>query len=412
MKKNFTLILLITASMLLSACRGSGSSAPAPTNVQVEAGDSSAKVSWDMAPGVEYWIFKAAVPDLTPQSCLPLPECGIIMKAASPTVVSGLVNGTTYSFTINGRRDGGKGGSGSPSVQAVPRLAGSTWIVGTSQGSSALRGITFGSVFVAAGDGDALFSSTDGVNWTTLTSPVTGANYKAATYYGGNYLVVGAGGVVLRSSDATATWPQQTSGTTNDLYAISNYGAAGYVAAGANGTIIYSTDGISWTVPTPPTANTLYGVYYGNNIYVALGAAGTLLTSANGSTWNAVTPTTPITAITLKGIAYAPPAIGTTGAGTFVAVGSSGTVVTSTDGGTTWTTVTSPFSSTTVINAITYGRQFIAVADDGSIFTSADGANWVATTTTPANSYPIYAVTRGVFDYTAVGAAGLNMHSK
>ena len=147
-------------------------------------------------------------------------------------------------------------------------------------------------------------------------------------------------------------------------------------------------------------------------MYVAVGAAGTLLKSTDGGvTWNPLTPTTPISSITLKSIAYAPPAIGTVGTGTFVAVGSSGTIVASTDGGTTWTPIsTSPFTAT--INAITYGRQFIAVADDGSINTSIDGLTWTATTTTPANSSAIYAVTRGLYDYTAVGAGGLNLHSK
>lgn len=411
MKRYLALCLLISASTLLSGCYKAGTSAPAPTNVQVAAGDTSATLTWDMTPGVEYWIFKAATTSLTPQDCLSLTECGITMKAVSPTVVAGLVNGTVYSFTINGRIDGGKGGAGSPSAQATPRLAGATWsLSGTPLGTN-LNGVGFGSVFVAAGDSGVMYSSTDGISWTLLSSLVT-TKLNAVSYYGGNYLVAGAGGVILRSLDATVTWPQQTSGTTNDLYAISNYGSAGFVATGASGTIIHSGDGITWTsAKTSNPASNLYSVTYGNNMYVAVGAAGALLSSTDGVTWNPLTPTTPISLITLRSIAYAPPATGTIGTGTFVAVGSGGTIVTSADGGTTWTPISStPFTAT--INAITYGRQFVAVAEDGSVNTSIDGINWAATTTMPANSSPIYAVTRGLYDYTAVGAGGLNLHSK
>jgi photosystem II stability/assembly factor-like uncharacterized protein len=403
MKKYFALILLLTASTLFSGCRGTGSSAPAPTNVQVVEGDSSVTISWDMAPGVEYWIFKAATTDLTPQSCYPLPECSIIISAASPRVVSGLTNGTTYSFTINGRIGGGKGGEGSPAISKVPRLAGAAWTAGTAQGTNNLYGIGFGSVFVAAGDIGALFSSSDGINWTTLSSAVT-AKLNAVSYYAGTYLVAGAGGVILRSTDA-AVWAQQTSGTLNDLYAVSNYGAAGYAATGAAGTILHSGDGITWTGSTPITANPLYGVTYANGIYVAVGAAGTLLSSVDAASW---TPLTSNTANTLKGIAYAPPAVGTTGGGTFVAVGANGTVVRSADGGATWAAITSPISPTAVVSSVTYGRQFIAVADDGTIFTSTDGLAWTLAQTAAA---PLYAITHGLFDYTAVGASGLNMHS-
>ena len=416
MKRYFTLCLLVSALIPLSGCYNTGSSAPAPTNVQVVAGDTSATLTWDTTAGVEYWIFKAATTGLAPQDCLPLPECGITMHAVSPTVLAGLVNGTLYSFTINGRVNGGKGGPGSPSVSATPRLAGAAWsLSGTLLGTN-LNGIGFGSVFVAAGDGGVLFSSTDAATWTSLSSPVA-TKLNAVSYYGGNYLVVGAGGVILRSSNATVTWPQQTAVpvATPDLYAISNYGTAGFVATGTSGTIIHSGDGITWVgaTSTPNTANTLYGVTYGNGKYVAVGAAGTILTSTDAATWSAPTSNTSNTSNMLKSIAYAPPAIGTTGSGTFVAVGSSGAVVISTDGGLSWAPITtSPFSTSTVINAITYGRQFVAVAEDGNIKTSIDGLTWTATTTTPANASPIYAVTRGLYDYTAVGAGGLNLHSK
>lgn len=410
MKRYFTLILAIIFAFLLQGCYTKGSPADAPANVAVEAGDTSATVTWDMSPNVEYWVFSAAASNITPQSCYGSPECKMLIKAVSPAIVSGLTNGTTYSFTVNGRINGGAGGPGSPAVQAIPRLAGGTWSGASAMGADDMHGIAYGTLYVAAGNNGALYSSTDASTWTAQTgTPQATANLNAAGYYGGNYIVAGNGGVILSSTDAT-NWALRTTGTTNNLYAIATSGTGSYVAAGANGTIIFSLDGITWTCAScSGSGNALYGVTYGNGMYVAVGAAGTLITSTDGVFWG--TPSA-ISANDLRGIAYAP-AIGTTGTGTFVAVGANGTVLASTDGGTSWAAaVTSPFSSTTVVNAVTYGRQFVAVANDGSIFTSTDGLSWSATTATPANTSPLYAVTHGPYDYTAVGAAGLSMHAK
>jgi len=413
MKRYFAFFFVIFFLVILQGCYNQGSSAPAPTNVSVVAGDTSATVSWDMLPGVEYWVFKAAGTDITPLSCFGLPQCQMIMKANSPAVVTGLTNGTTYSFTINGRIDGGKGGPGSPSVQAVPRLAGAAWRVAATAGTYDLRAVTYGAVFVAAGVNGALFTSSDGNIWSVpASSPQTTATLNAASYYGGKYVVVGAGGKVFLSSDAV-TWDPPTSAplATQDLYAVSNYSTAGYIATGAGGTIIYSDDGKNWISATSVTTNPLYGVTYGSGKYIAVGASGILLTSTDGKTWSNLIASN--TANTLNAVAYAP-SIGTTGTGTFVAVGANATIVVSTDGGVSWAPLasTSPFTSATAINSVTYGRQFVAVANDGKIFTSTDGMIWVVTTSSPVNSTALFAVTHGLYDYTAVGASGLNMHSK
>lgn len=395
--------------MVLLGCRGNGSSAPAPTNVNVVAGDTSVTISWDMSPGVDYWVFKAAAANITPLSCYGMPQCQMIMHAVSPLLVTGLTNGTTYSFTINGRIDGGAGGPGSPSRQATPRLAGATWSVGSAlvTGAYDLRGVAYGSVFIAAaalhgGAQGALFSSPDGISWTALTNPVPpSTNLYAATYYNGNYMVVGAGGVILSSPDAV-TWTQQTSVATNNLYAVTSNGAGGYVATGASGTIIYSGNGINWTAASPTNIppSTLNGVTYGNGMYVAVGASGTLLTSTDGNIWSPpASISSSISSINLKTVAYGP--------GIFVALGDNGTLVTSTDG-INWT-LQSPIPSASLINAVTYGRQFIAVADDGSIFASIDGLAWTLATSA---SSPLYAVIHGPYDYSAVGFGGLNMHAK
>ena len=62
------------------------------------------------------------------------------------------------------------------------------------------------------------------------------------------------------------------------------------MAVGNSGNIVRSTDnGSSWDNATSPTANTLLGVYFGNNILVGGGYYGTILRSTdNGTTWDIV----------------------------------------------------------------------------------------------------------------------------
>ena len=405
MKRQLVLITALFFSILLQGCYSQGTSAPAPLNVNVVEGDSSATVTWDMVPGVEYWIFRAAASDLTPSSCFGALQCQIVTNAISPTVISGLTNGTVYSFTINGRIAGGKGGPGSPSIQKTPRLAGVTWNTGAAQGVDDLHGITYGTVYVAVGNNGASFSSIDGINWTAFTSPLPAANFTAVTYWGGKYVAVGLGGAIYTSTDALL-WQQQTSNTSNDLYAISSNGVSVLVVTGANGTILTSTDGINWTSQASGTSNNLYGVAYANGKFIAVGGAGTILTSSDTVTWQAITPTS---SANLRTITYGTIAGATIGTTTplFVALGDAGTLVTSSDA-VTWTGQIS-IAANPQINSVTFGHQFVAVANNGGIFTSTDGNNWVLSTTATA---PLYAISHAAYDYTAVGGSGLNMHSK
>ncbi len=427
MKRYFGFLMAAVAAVFLQGCLGSGgSSAPPPNNVVVTAKDSKVVVTWDMVPGVQYWIFKANATGVTPQNCSSMPLCTTSINVTSPATISGLYNGYIYSFSINGRMNGGAGGAGSPSVQAIPRPAGATWTVGTAQGANALRGVAYGNgKFVAAGDGNTLLSSTDGITWAALTSPAAaGTNLSAVNYNASpaRHFVAGAGGAILQSADAAVTWTSLTSNTTNPLYALTNNGTGFVVAVGAGGTITTTADsGTTWTVQNSGTANPLYGVTYGydstNGVYafVAVGAAGTVRYSTDGVTWTTKNPTSN-TAADLKSVTYG------AAAGIFVAVGTGGTVISSTDG-ITWTpqtaaNSTSPISSvsTATLNSVTYtaGRRFIAVNDAGNVFYSEylTPAVWTRATVTPATASPIYSVTPGgLLDYSAVGAAGLNLYA-
>src|SRR5450759_1830799 len=305
MRRPLVLVAAILAGLLVAGCGSSGHSNDAPGSVVAVAGDGIVTVSWPMASGVDYWLFYANSTSISTSDWTTIPGSKSVLGAASPYVATGLVNGTLYSFTLNGRTNSGPGGPGTPSVSAIPRLAGTAtaslpapWTAGAALGANDLRGVTWGTVFVAVGANGATYSSTDGTTWTALNSAVA-SNLNAAAYRS-VYLAAGDGGAMLYSTDAI-TWTPRTTGTANNLYAIATNSGL-FVAVGANGTIVYSGDGITWTAAAnSATANDLYAVtHYGDSLWIAVGASGTLVTSTDGSTWTAVASKT---ALDLKGVA-------------------------------------------------------------------------------------------------------------
>ena len=114
------LLLLCLLAPFLAGCMKAGSSADSPPDFQVMAGDGAVTASWTMEPGVEYWLFYGETETISSTNWT---EVGgaVVMNIQSPYRVAGLTNGATYSFAINGRKDGGPGGASSPSLSAVPR---------------------------------------------------------------------------------------------------------------------------------------------------------------------------------------------------------------------------------------------------------------------------------------------------
>lgn len=400
MKKFLARSLFVLGALVATACNvGGGSSVSPPADVKVVAGDSGATVSWTMESGVEYWVFSAAASSIDSSNWSTLPQAKVIRNATSPQIISTLTNGTTYSFTVNGRTSGGPGGPGSPSISIVPRLAGSSWTAGTPLASSNLKGLAYvfltsPGLFVTVGAGGTAFASSDAINWTVVTTGVT-ADLNGVTYGGGKFAAVGSGGVIINSVDAT-TWATVTSPTQNDLYAIA-LGSNGLVAVGANGTILRSNDGgNNWGTSGSGTTNHLYGVSFVNSQYVAVGANGTLLTSPDGDSWTA--HTTPATQ-DLKGVTYSVGVL-------YVAVGAAGTMITSPDL-VTWTAITPV--TTNSLNSITLGSMYTAVGDNGTILTSPDGVNWQVVPSGTTNN--LNAVLFALVGYSAVGVGGVNLTS-
>lgn len=398
---------------VLSVACGGGSSAPAPSGLTAVAGETTVTVTWTMDAGVEYWLYVA------PTSVAPTNNSSmhnwfgltggtVLMKVSSPYVVSGLTNGTSYSFSVNGRTGGGPGGPGAPTVSATPRLAGSSWTLGTPVTSASVpdfNSLTLGGSYVAAGNAGALYSSTNGTSWTAITPAPTTANLNGVSYLG-TYKVVGNGGVIFTSSDA-ATWTARTSNTSNNLRAIASNGVNLSVAVGDLGTIRTSADGISWIERTSGTINNLYAVTfstYNGGSWIAVGAGGTIVTSPDGLVWT----DTGHAGVDLRGIASGLNASGS--AITLVAVGANGTALSSTDTST-WTAHTLTGVRTNTMNAVAYGTQFVSVGDGGMTYVSTDGTTWTQATPTATTSN-LTAVVRGPLVYVAVGATGTNLLAK
>jgi len=424
MRRLLVLVAAILAGLLVAGCGSSGHSADPPASVVAVAGDGIVTVSWPMASGVDYWLFYANSTSISTSNWTAIAGSKSVLGATSPYVVTGLVNGALYSFTLNGRTDGGPGGEGTLSVSAIPRLAGTAtatlpapWTapaVSTVPVTSDLRGVMWGTTLVAVGAGGVMYSSPDGVTWTAITSPVT-SNLNAAAYSTGIYAAVGDSGAMLYSTDAI-TWTPRVTGTTQNLNGI-GAGGGRFVAVGAGGTIISSTDGINWTTAASSgtvTTNDLYAVTSnGSGLWIAVGKNGTLLTSTDGSanTWTSVSSNT---VLTLKGITYGTNA--TTGALVYVAVGASGALVTSPDA-VTWTAQTAIGTNTlsavtSVTNSLvqTCGTQFVAVGDSGTIFTSTDGTTWAAQPVPPSTtSSNLKAIVHATYSYSVVGSAGVNL---
>jgi hypothetical protein len=87
--------------------------------------------------------------------------------------------------------------------------------------SSAIRGIAYGNgLWVAVGDNDRVYISTNGVNWQVKSTGWPGANWHDVEYGNGYFMAVGEGGHITYTDDYTRTWQRSQSGTTSTLRSI------------------------------------------------------------------------------------------------------------------------------------------------------------------------------------------------
>jgi hypothetical protein len=411
-----TMVAFLVALLVTACGGGTGDSAPAPDGFKVTPGNGQVIISWTASPGVQYWLMYA--PTTTSIDIKnPPSNHAWATNISSPYVISGLTNGVTYSFAMNGRTSGGKGGVQTASQSVTPGYAGTNWIAGTSPLAN-MRGISYGTAnaaatYVAVGTGGAVYKAPDGVSqsvngmeWAAVTGVPTTIDFNASTYAYGKYIAVGkvTGGVnnVYYSADATTWTGLATTGSTA-LNALATNGTT-VVAVGDGGKVFYSTDAATWTAATGLTAlgSDLYGVAYSaTGLWVAVGQNGTLITSPDGMSW------TVQTAISVPG-GYKLNSVAATSSGLFVSVGNHGTILTSSNG-TSWTAQNN--SSIADLNAVsTDSVQFLAVGATGTVLTSPDASTWTSITQT-ANVNALTAIAGSTSKYLVVGTSGSNISS-
>jgi hypothetical protein len=294
---------------------------------------------------------------------------------------------------------------------------GTTWSTQVAT-STAFQSVTYGNgLFVAVasttGVTNQIFTSSDGVNWTMATSPVSRA-WTSVTYGNGLFVAVefndgGSQGRSMISSDGV-NWTAISTGLSQGWTSVT-YGNGLFVAVACNSggesvcsttstdRVMTSPDGVNWTTRSDAADIHWRSVTYGNGLFVAVASSGSgnrVMTSPDGITW---TSRTSAADNSWQSVTY--------GNGRFVAVASDGSsrVMISTNG-TSWTSMSA--SAANSWQSVTYGNGlFVAVADSGSsnrVMTSVGGSLWRSRTSAADNSWQ--SVTYGNGRFVAVADSG------
>lgn len=222
-------------------------------------------------------------------------------------------------------------------------------------------------------------TSTNGINWTSRTYPLTNTTGNQSYYirFVGNKFVAVASGTTtgwsrIASSTDGLSW--STASPSVAPFRAVTYGNSTYVVVGSS-TCVTSTDAISWTVRTgfniAPNE-----IAFGAGIFVAMGNnAANYMTSTDGITWTTRTATsTNYQALVFNGSIF---------------IASSGVSFYTSTNGISWTTRALPNGQTNAYNRLALaGTDVMSFTGDGNpnIF-STDGINWTNRGGLPAGGY-------------------------
>ena len=252
----------------------------------------------------------------------------------------------------------------------------SGWTIQPGPTTQNLRGIAFSdaSTWIAVGDAGTILRSSDGgINWTTISSPVTDA-LRGVSMRGNLGVAVGTAGRVVRTTDGGLSWTEIPRPTTKILFSVS-MGNSMTVATGEEGTILVSTnDGLTWLSHTAGTASILFGVSVHETNAVGVGGQGAVVMSVNsGNGWGLTILGNQLTFF------YSISLVNNT---TCWAVGSSATgnlIIKSTNSGFVWTGQTAPTTEQLFGVSFAVMDTGTAVGGNGTIIhTINGGTNWVS----------------------------------
>ena len=127
--------------------------------------------------------------------------------------------------------------------------------------------------------------SIDGINWTSITSPLTSYALNSVTNSSTKIVTVGDSGVIFSSTNGS-NWVAGTISSTNNLRDVI-FANNMFVAVGDNGTIQTSVNAAVWTIRTSTTVENLNGIVWNSvsSTFVVVGDNNTILTSSDGITW-------------------------------------------------------------------------------------------------------------------------------
>ncbi|MCC5839090.1 MAG: hypothetical protein JJT96_03115 [Opitutales bacterium] len=216
--------------------------------------------------------------------------------------------------------------------------------------------------FVAVGSGQAVITSSTGLNWSRRSSNGSAELTSVSRGFDG-FLASSASGMRLRSPDGL-NWAALSDALVAPVSDMA-YGNGLFVAVGAEGFIATAPIGRAaedWTLRTSAASGLLTSVIFSNGEFLAAGD-GVILRSADGRTWETVfnSPGDLFRDITRNG-------------GNIVVVGEGGVAWFSTDNGDSWFLGVGVSGNLT---AVTYGAgRFVAVGQGGVIYTSSNGSEW------------------------------------
>lgn len=258
-------------------------------------------------------------------------------------------------------------------------------------------------VFVSAGPNGEIFTSSDGIQWTTRSS---GTTHGLQTIIYGQGMYVAAGGIyesgVLLTSPDAIEWTPRTVGKEvidgvaygNGLFMSVGFDYSyptppvGWIGSGI-GIVRISLDGVNWTPHLLSAAFMPYAIHYHAGHFILLTSDG-IMTSVDGLNWT-------------NRYQEWPNSLNAVGSfnGSLYAVGAGGSVIVSSDA-LNWQRLTGSWES--LNDLVRGGDMIVAVGGFGSIMTSEDGSQW--TSRYQAENFSFLAVTYGDGVFVAVGESG------
>ncbi|MBX3737116.1 MAG: immunoglobulin domain-containing protein [Candidatus Didemnitutus sp.] len=211
----------------------------------------------------------------------------------------------------------------------------------------------------------AIFTSTDGTNWTLVFSGASNTPYRTAAYGNGRWVAAANAGRIAYSTNGGTNWAEITSGNTTDTFVGSTFANGQFYLGGSRfGT---SADGINWTFTNNPEPVTFADAVAGPAGAVYLpGSGGALYRYASGTFTRLDSVTTGIArnAVYNESVAFN---------GKIYTTGSNGTI-TETSGNTVVNRTTPVSTALTCITV--HNGQLFAAGNAGTIVSSADGVTW------------------------------------